>query len=317
MNDKKINNMADQLSGGITEGITQAMKPVFESLSKEIHGVMISMETQQADSMKRMADAFLGEMKASSETMFSGMTEGVNTLCKTQKACTEEMKVLFQAISHESADMRASQIKNVEILKELKSYQTSCTSQISRLEGIQNNLLVIEDKLNNKVVETDKVHTAYIAEDRKLLAGMETLENKIIEYQEQHIKESQKILDDRQKDWINNYKGCDEALNKASETAVKNMERMSKTLEQYSKLSDESVKRLELATSEFCKRLEVGMSEYRKCVDKDIEATFSSFDTQMSGIAKILGDTALDISNSASRIPLAIKGSVAHIKNQT
>ena len=75
MNEKKLTQITSSMSDSITEGIAEAMKPVFENLATEIHSMMSKVRQEQKNTLQFMSEQFLENMKASGENMFKGMLD--------------------------------------------------------------------------------------------------------------------------------------------------------------------------------------------------------------------------------------------------
>ena len=52
MNNKKVDSMADRISGEISEGLAEVMRPVFENLAQEISKLVTGLEYRQKENMK-------------------------------------------------------------------------------------------------------------------------------------------------------------------------------------------------------------------------------------------------------------------------
>lgn len=286
---KKEQQMTDSMSVAITEGITAAMRPVFEELTGQMSNMMAGLQNQQAESMKVMADAFLQEMKKAADGMFANITSGLEEAAKLQQTATANLNSAVDKMLAESKVM-ADAAKNL----------------VASVNDIKNSASL----MGNIATEQNKTAGTFMAQVEKYSESSERIA---------------KSLNDRQNEWIDNYKNCDKKLadttGKVTDTITtsvasleKSVTELKKACEELNKSSGSYAETITSASQSYASTITTAGQTYGKKLDEGIQQTFETFDKEMAGIVTTLGAAATNISEVTAQIPRTLKGSIDELE---
>lgn len=275
---KREQQMTDSMSAAITEGIAGVMRPVFEELTGQMREMMTGLQNQQAESMKVMADAFLEQMKKAADGMFADVTAGLVETVRQQQDATNKL--------NEAADKIAADSR---LLAEAASKLSVAVSGVSEAAV----------SMDRVVKEQNKNVDIFVAQVEKYGQSSENVA---------------KAMNDRQNEWIANYKTCDERLADTAGKAADTISAAAASLEKNIAGLKEACDALSNSTSTYADTVTRASETYGRKLDEGINQTFETFDTEMAGIAKTLGDAAANISEVTTQIPRTLKGSIDELE---
>jgi len=274
MNDKKINILAEQISAAITASLAEVMKPVFNNLSNEIRSLQQSLEQRQKESMKLMADEFIKEMKKSSDILFDTVSRNAIEISREQAKSVDRLAGIVERINADVGVYSKLSEENTRLHESIRQMSNTFDLRINALTKVSENIAGIESSVNNNMIV-----------EKELADKLSTCSGSVLNT----VNESTQKLNDSAAEILSRIEECTTRL---TDTTVK------------LKASYEGTK--ELITKSF--------DEYQGNVNKGIEDTFASFDSNMSAIVKTLSDAVQEISVLSMNIPKAIKGSVDELQ---
>lgn len=282
---KREQQLTDSMSAAITDGIAEAMRPVFEELTGQMKNMMEKLQDQQAESMKIMADAFLEEMKNAANGMFADIASELDNVGRQQEAATRNMN---------------------EVADKLVAESKSMTDAADKLSGAVNDIREVQASIAKLVNEQNKAVDTFVLHIDKYSKSTEDIAH---------------TLEDRQNEWITNYKTCDERLadtaGRVADTitgSVATLERSIAAFEQNIAGLKEACATLDNSTKTYADTVTRESEAYGNKLNKGIESTFEAFDNEMAGIVKSLGDAATQISEVTAQIPRTLKGSIDELE---
>lgn len=281
MNNKKVDSMADRISGEISDGLAEVMRPVFENLAQEISKLVTGLEYRQKENMKIMADAFLQEMAKASGRMFEGITKDTVDICRMQSDTVRELSVIVDKMTEDRAVVQKISEDNSKTAAEMSRLVNMMDEQIGKLAGISEGVEVIDRDIAERISAETGLYS-------KLEQSSSNWAKQLAECGEMVACTSEDAAD---------------KVNGSVANAIDNLDKCSVKLEGITRQIESSYDKMH-------RDMHAMMDEYRETVSKDINDTFRTFDEGMSEIVRALGTAVTDIADAADRIPRAIKGSI-------
>ena len=270
MNEKKANILATQIAEGISAGLADVMKPVFDNLANEIRSLQENIEVKQKDSIKIMADEFIKEMKNSSDKMFDKISKDTIEISKMQADSVDKLAGIVEKMESDIATYKKLSEDNAKLCESIKEMCGSLDKRIDSLAKISDDIAKIDGNVSAHM-QTEKELAGDIA------ACSKTVLNTINDSTQQLNESAANVLGK-----------IEECSNKLDDASVK------------LKTSYESTKAIMIKS----------LGEYQITMKNDMGEAFESFDNNMAAVVKVLGDAVSEISEMTMNIPKALKGSI-------
>ena len=270
MNEKKANILATQIAEGISAGLADVMKPVFDNLANEIRSLQENIEVKQKESIKIMADEFIKEMKNSSDKMFDKISKDTIEISKMQADSVDKLAGIVEKMESDIAAYKKLSEDNAKLCESIKEMCGSLDKRIDSLAKISDDIAKIDGNVSAHM-QTEKELAGDIA------ACSKTVLNTINDSTQQLNESAANVLGK-----------IEECSNKLDDASVK------------LKTSYESTKAIMIKS----------LGEYQITMKNDMGEAFESFDNNMAAVVKVLGDAVSEISEMTMNIPKALKGSI-------
>jgi len=270
MNEKKANILATQIAEGISAGLADVMKPVFDNLANEIRSLQENIEVKQKESIKIMADEFIKEMKNSSDKMFDKISKDTIEISKMQADSVDKLAGIVEKMKSDIATYKKLSEDNAKLCESIKEMCGSLDKRIDSLAKISDDIAKIDGNVSAHM-QTEKELAGDIA------ACSKTVLNTINDSTQQLNESAANVLGK-----------IEECSNKLDDASVK------------LKTSYESTKAIMIKS----------LGEYQITMKNDMGEAFESFDNNMAAVVKVLGDAVSEISEMTMNIPKALKGSI-------
>lgn len=270
MNEKKANILATQIAEGISAGLADVMKPVFDNLANEIRSLQENIEVKQKESIKIMADEFINEMKNSSDKMFDKISKDTIEISKMQADSVDKLAGIVEKMESDIATYKKLSEDNAKLCESIKEMCGSLDKRIDSLAKISDDIAKIDGNVSAHM-QTEKELAGDIA------ACSKTVLNTINDSTQQLNESAANVLGK-----------IEECSNKLDDASVK------------LKTSYESTKAIMIKS----------LGEYQITMKNDMGEAFESFDNNMAAVVKVLGDAVSEISEMTMNIPKALKGSI-------
>lgn len=270
MNEKKANILATQIAEGISAGLADVMKPVFDNLANEIRSLQENIEVKQKDSIKIMADEFIKEMKNSSDKMFDKISKDTIEISKMQADSVDKLAGIVEKMESDIATYKKLSDDNAKLCESIKEM---CGSLDKRIDSLA--------KISDDIAKIDGNVSAHMQTEKELAGDIAACSKKVLNT----INDSTQQLNESAANVLGKIEECS---NKLDDASVK------------LKTSYESTKAIMIKS----------LGEYQITMKNDMGEAFESFDNNMAAVVKVLGDAVSEISEMTMNIPKALKGSI-------
>ena len=257
----------------------------------------------QLAEISREQKSTLDELRTISRDMSAKYDAVLDKLEGTMSA----VNAAYEKIGAGTADAVADQSRTVAELKQMLDGFGRDYGELQKAElaGIRQRI----EELGGSLGELQKTELAELHKSiEEYGAGFEKLQSSGTQSLQKKIDDMCTNLDKLRSEWTDKYISCDDALSKNAASLLENMEKSNRAMQLCGEAFDKAAGAMKTNLSSIESDISKSLKNFETGMEQNVNHILEIMDRQIAGIAQTLGKTAEDISESAQKIPKALRG---------
>lgn len=295
-------NFAETMAVSLSREMKDLMVPLFEKMSETMDNFSTNIAKSQTDGLGKIVDGFVENMNESLGNQFDNLSDVIKETCEWQKAATESMDRVVEAIKAEAQDIAEIDVKLKETIVKFDEYLGKLIEQEHTLSA---QLDVYEDTLETT------------------MRALENTQNNVSNMLEQHdsLIKAEEMTNESVKESVSSIKEVNEVMAEGTKKTTDLVEAFMREMREF---NNSEIQRMEEHMSVAGERMNAAAEklagEYEKLqsdIDITMSRTFSQFDKEMANITSYIGSALDEVNGNTEKMPIVVNRIFDKLKEET
>lgn len=295
-NESTMHMLIDEMPARIGEQLESILTPTFEKMNETLDSLSENIDKRQMEGMATIVDKFIEEMNKSLGDNFTKLGEVIQETCELQKNNNEFMQGIMTKIN----DMTQNIIDINELSDKVVERLAGYIEKIEELQKIINeNFMSVNLQLDehNQIQEKMEGYISVLVEHEKQITETSKQFSQDMESQLEMLSKMEKQIAEETKQNL--------------ETLATNAEKYNNQIAEAAKKQIDEIIKVSSTASTDMTQASQNLANVSKQLNSQLinslNATFDTFDKNLSDIAKHLSGTISEVKDTTDRVPETVK----------